>query len=148
MRAALPSVRSKATSILNQYGIASHDYVGEAKAIGHYVQQNVRYVKDANGVEQLTDPLTMIDQMGQGISRGDCDDMALLIATLLLAIGHDPAFRCVRYDSFTGPFNHIYVVDYPVDQKLGKIRVVLDAIVKNQKIGFEVKHMSGSEYKA
>lgn len=144
-RAGHPLVRKLALNILNYYNIPSHNYAAEAKAIGTYVQQKVRYVKDPTGIEQLHDPVMLIDQIQRGIARGDCDDMALLTASLLLAIGHTPVFRCVRYNTKSGPYNHIYVVDY-VKNKAKKYRIVLDCIIKDKPIGFEVNHQSGQEY--
>lgn len=144
-RAGHPLVRKLALNILNHYNTDSHQYLDESKAIGEYVQKKVRYVKDAQGVEQLHDPVMMIDQIRRGIARADCDDMALLIASLLLAIGHTPKFRVVRYNGTSGAFNHIYVVDYAKNGGEKPKRIVLDAIVKNKPIGFEVPHKSGEE---
>lgn len=144
-RSGHPKVRKLALNILNYYNTNSHQYADEAKAIGEYVQKKLRYVKDANNIEQLHDPLTLINQIERGIARADCDDMALLIATLLLAIGHSPKFRMVRYRDNAGSYNHIYVVDYAKNGKLGPFRVVLDAIIKDKPIGFEVPHRSGDE---
>ena len=144
-RAGHPLVRKLALNVLNYYNVPSHHYADEARAIGEYVQKKVRYVKDPTGIEQLHDPVTLIDQLQRGIARGDCDDMALLVASMLFAIGHTPKFRCVRYKSNFGPYNHIYVVDY-ASNEAKKERVVIDCIIKNKPIGFEIKHMSGDEY--
>lgn len=144
-RAGHPIVRDLALRILNQANTQDHFYADESKAIGQYVQRYVRYVKDPTGIEQLHDPLTLIEQMSRGVARGDCDDMALLTATLLLSIGHTPKFRTVRYNGNSGPYNHIYVVDY-AKNKDKKYRVVIDCIVKDKPIGFEVPHKSGDEY--
>lgn len=142
-----PKVRFTAIEILNEYGVLPNDYRDEALAIGQWVKKNVRYVRDANFVEQLNHPLLMLDLISQGRARGDCDDMSLLIATLLLSIGHSPAFRAVRYQGNHGPFHHIYVVD---DEKnfgeRNESRVVLDAIIRDQPIGTEVPHTSGQDY--
>jgi hypothetical protein len=145
-RSSHPLVRGLALKILQFYGIKSHDFVNEARAIGDYVRSKVRYVRDCKSVEQLHDPITMIDQIQQGSAQGDCDDMSLLIAAMLLSIGHQPFFRVIEYRRGSGSFNHIYVVDY---DKRGpgrkRERVVLDAIVKHQPIGFEVRHDYGKE---
>ena len=175
-RSGHPMVRQLAINILNHRNIKSHNYIDEAKAIAEYVQKNVQYVRDADGIEQLYDPITIIEQLKRGCARCDCDDMALLIASLLKSIGHKPYFRMVRYRTKKGPYQHIYVVVYDknLNQKAGglsqragglsqragglsqragglsqkKIRIALDAIVKHKKIGFEVPHMSGMELKA
>jgi hypothetical protein len=142
-----PLVRELALRILEHYRVPSQDYLKEAYAIGDYIKKKVRYVRDINGVETLHDPVTMIDQMKRGQAQGDCDDMALLIATLLLTIGHQPYFRVVRYYDGHGPYQHIYVVVYEQNWRSDKKRLVLDAILKRSKIGKEVPHKSGKEYK-
>lgn len=147
-RAGHPIVRSLALSILNTERIDSHQYIDEARAIGRFVQKHVAYVRDATGYEQLQDPLLMIEKVQTGEARGDCDDMALLIATLLLSIGHNPFFRIVKYRSMFGPFNHIYVVDYERNGYGRRERVVLDAIIKDRDMGYEVKHKYGREIEA
>lgn len=144
-RARHPKVRELALRILESHGVKSQDYYDEALAIGRYVKAKVRYVRDINGVEQLHDPLTLIDQIQKGMAHGDCDDMSLLIATLLLSIGHQPYFRIVRYKQGLGSFQHIYVVVYEGNWHQKKKRLVLDAILKREKIGTEVKHVSGKE---
>jgi hypothetical protein len=88
----------------------------------------------------------MIQDLQQNRAAGDCDDMALLIATLILAIGGQPYFRTVRYRGNGGPFNHIYVVVYDANYQGGKVRLPIDAIVKDQPIGYEMPHASGQEF--
>lgn len=131
-------------------GLASHAYVDEALSIGRFVQKNVRYVQDPPALEQLTTPDTLADQILRGrVAQGDCDDMALLIATMLASIGHEPLFRMVRYHGSSGPFQHIYVVDYvKADPYSPKARVVLDAIMKDRPMGSEIPHESGEEVPA
>lgn len=141
-----PKVRQLAKNILIYYATNSHNYADEACAIGDYVKNKVAYVKDTLGIEQLHSPLTLINQIERGVAMADCDDVALLIATLLLSVGHNPRFRAVRYKNLTGPYNHIYVVDYAKNGASKPYRVVLDAIIKNKSTGFEVPHKSGKEY--
>ena len=145
-RASNPAVRTQAVNILNSAGVQSHDYVSEAVAIGTWVQRNVAYARDSSVAEQLFDPLTLIEQASRGAARGDCDDMALLTASLLLAIGHTPFFRCVRYDATTGPYQHIYVVDYERGPTGATQRIPIDCIVKNHAIGYEVAQINGDEF--
>ena len=88
-----PKVRRLAENILEYYEVPSHNHIDEAKAIATYVQQKVNYAYDPSGIEQISHPLTLIDRIEQrGSTRGDCDDMALLCATLLLSIGIRPYF--------------------------------------------------------
>lgn len=118
----------------------------EAKVIGEFIQQKVRYVKDPYGIEQLHDPVMMIEHITRGTATGDCDDMTLLTATLLMSIGIVPKFRCVRYQTKTGHFNHIYLVVYEGRGFGKKQRLAIDCIIKDKPIGYEVPHMSGRDY--
>lgn len=148
LRSRHPLVRELALRILQVAGVQSQNYYDEARAIGDYVRNKVRYVRDIQGVETLIDPVTLIDQLRRGEAQGDCDDMSLLIAALLLSVGHSPYFRIVKYRKDAPGYSHIYVVDY--DRNHGervKRRISLDAIMKRQPIGYEVPHASGREFK-
>jgi hypothetical protein len=143
-----PKIRQLALRIVSGAGVQSQNYYDEARAIGEYVQKKVRYVRDINGVETVHDPLTIIDQIVRKEAHGDCDDMSLLAATLLLSIGHQPFFKVVRYKGVMGPYNHIYVVTYEKNWGWKKPkRLVLDCILKRTPIGTEVKAVSGDEIK-
>lgn len=104
-------------------------------------------MRDPENIEYLVDPVDMAKNMKNGTAQGDCDDMALMTATLLLTIGHQPFFRAVRYEQPLGNYNHIYVVDYEKNPYDGKKRIVLDCILKDKPIGSEVSHQNGEEYK-
>lgn len=145
LRASDPLIRKLALNILHQYGVKSHHFVDEAVSIGQYVQKKVRYVRDPDNVEYLQDPLDLVKHIQMGTAQGDCDDMALLTATLLLSVGHQPYFRAVRYEQPYGTFNHIYVVCYERNMRSEKMRVVLDCILDSP-IGTEVRHVNGEEY--
>lgn len=144
-----PFIRQFVEGILRHSKTDSHHYLDESYSIGNFVQKKVRYLKDAYNSEQLKDPLLMTEEIYcSGHSAGDCDDMSLLIATYLLAIGHKPSFRAVRYQGDNkDAYNHIYVVDYEMNPGMsGRSRIVIDAIMKDRPIGSEVKHLSGQEY--
>ena len=146
-RAGLPLIREVALKILERYRTKSHNYFDEARAIGEWVRDNVHYVKDPAGLEQITDPERLLRLALQGRAHGDCDDQALLAATLLRSIGHTPKFKIVRYYAKTGPYNHIYVVDYAGNKEgeRSRKRLVIDPIMKDKPIGYEVPHMDGRE---
>jgi hypothetical protein len=147
LRAGDPLVRRLAENILQQYQVKSHHYLDEALAIGDYVLRKVRYLRDPENIEQLTDPIDLIKAIQQGRAQGDCDDMSLLTATLLLSIGHQPYFRAVRYNQAFGNFNHIYVIVHEKNLGGQVMRVVLDCILKHKPIGSEVDYMNGEDYK-
>lgn len=143
-----PMVRAAALKIMKDCRVNSMDYFREAYCLAQFVQNHVRYVRDPVGVELLTDPVTMLDMIQKGTAQGDCDDMSLLLATLMLSIGIQPYFRIVKYSKDSPTFNHIYVVAYEKNRgQQNKIRLPMETIVKDQSIGFEVKHFCGEEHK-
>jgi len=141
-----PAIRGLALKILSYYSIPSQNHLEEAAAIGAYVQEKIEYAKDPVGIEQLHSPLYMLEQIQRGESRGDCDDMSLMIATLLLSIGIQPYYRAIRYRTTAGPYNHIYVVVKESNWRQQKQTLVLDAIIKDRPMGFEVPKASYQDY--
>lgn len=144
-----PEIRHLALNILNQYNTKSHNYLDEAWAIGDFVKKKVNYLRDPSTSELLQSPTMMARQIeSNGKCFGDCDDMALLIACLLIAVGCEPYFRAVRYEPGYTHFNHIYVVviDKNFSDNKSK-RLSIDAIVKDKPIGYEIEHYSGQDFK-
>ncbi len=98
-------VRQKAIDILLSRGVTPKDYVGEIDALFRWVQRNVRYTKDPFQVELLHAARRMLE-----LRAGDCDDMTILLGSLVKSIGHP--VRLV----LTGPdarkrdlYSHIYL---------------------------------------
>jgi hypothetical protein len=98
-------VRQKAIDILLAKAVQPKDYRGEIKALFEWVQRNIRYTKDPFRVEVLHSARRLLE-----LRAGDCDDMTILLGSMLEAIGHP--VRLV----LTGPdplrpqlFSHIYL---------------------------------------
>ena len=98
-------VRQKAIDILLARGVAPKDYIGEIDALFRWVQRHVRYTKDPFQVELLHTARRMLE-----LRAGDCDDMTILLGSLVKAVGHP--VRIV----LTGPdarrpdvYSHIYL---------------------------------------
>ena len=75
-------------------GLEPGDYNSEILAIYNWVDSHVRYVQDPHGVELLIAPQRLIamakQSEGQGLkASGDCDDIAMLTASMLMAIGNE-----------------------------------------------------------
>ena len=140
-----PKIRRFVENILNYYQIKSHNHYDKAVAIGKYVQESIQYMKDPIDIEMLTDPLTMLNRIQLGKARGDCDDFALFISTLLLACGIRPFLKIVKFKKNSRSYNHIYVVCYVSNYKKKPKRLVIDGIIKDKKIGYEVKSVIGKE---
>jgi transglutaminase-like putative cysteine protease len=56
----------------------------ESERIREWVKTNIEYRMDPAGHELLQDPIVTLAEQA-----GDCDDMACLSASLLMAIGHE-----------------------------------------------------------
>jgi len=101
-------VRQKAIDILLERGVRPKDYLGEIKALFEWVQHNVRYTKDTFRVEVLHSARRMLE-----LRAGDCDDMAILLGSMLEAIGHPVRLVVVGPDPLRPRlFTHIYLEAY------------------------------------
>lgn len=76
-------------------------YAKEARLIQKWVRENIRYVRDVNGIETIQTPEATLE-----IGQGDCDDQAILVAALLESIGHPTRFRAIA--AGTNSFNHVF----------------------------------------
>lgn len=133
-----PTVRDFAAEILEKNNVKSHHYRDEAFAIGNEIWKNYDYMKDPKGVEMILDPELSILKLKKGQARGDCEDMSLVIATLMLSIGLEPYFTIVRYPSSQHGWQHIYVTTWEANIHRKPEKLVIDGIVKHEKLGFEV----------
>src|SRR5207244_13101602 len=86
-----PGIQAQASSIvqLNQ----PKDEPAEIRALFDFAQQSIRYVGDVYGKETVRTPDKTI-----ALRAGDCDDKAVLLATLLRAIGYNAAFIVTGYE--------------------------------------------------
>lgn len=88
----------KAREITNW--LRQKDWPGEIHALHQFVRDSIRYVRDVRDVETLQTPDRTLE-----IESGDCDDKAVLLASLLEAIGHPTRFVAV---SFSGDdYRHV-----------------------------------------
>ena len=78
------------------------NFAGQAARLQNYVRNNIQYVKDINGVETIQTPDRTLQNRA-----GDCDDQAVLLATLLETIGHPTRFVAIKLKSF-GPYVHVF----------------------------------------
>lgn len=84
-------------------GITPRDYWSEALAIYYWVcGPTFRYTRDPVRVEQLKDPIRMLDEIdAHGVTLGDCDDLATFIVASLGAIGQRARIATVGFRSFS-----------------------------------------------
>lgn len=72
------------------HGVSQKNYLEEVRKIQEWVRDNIRYTRDIRDVETLAPAEFTISR-----GMGDCDDKALLVATLLEAVGHHTRFVAV-----------------------------------------------------
>jgi hypothetical protein len=99
-----PKIQQLASRILEEYDVPARDWEGESRAVFEWVRSNIRYTRDPEGLELFRKPLRTI-QLG----IADCDDMSILIASLLGTIGHTLLLRVIGVTS--NEPEHIYPVD-------------------------------------
>lgn len=92
-------VRDTAAGMVS--GLQQKNFLGEVKVLHRFVRDNVRYLRDINGVETLQSP---VQTLARGY--GDCDDKSTLLCALLESIGHPSRF--VAVGKAPGKFNHVY----------------------------------------
>lgn len=99
-----PQVRDLAKRITVR--CRAKDYVCEARSLLHWVQREIKYQRDVLDAETLQTPdKTVAD------GSGDCDDKCILLAAMLLSIGHPARFVALAFRP--GDFSHV-IVETPV----------------------------------
>lgn len=93
-----PLLRQTAARIVQS--APEKDDLAEAAALQDWVRANIRYTGDVLDVETLQTPDYTLQE-----AYGDCDDQAILLATLLLAIGIPAAYMAIAVDGET--FTHV-----------------------------------------
>lgn len=96
-----PSIRQFAARITSVCG-THHNWTCQIETLHEWVRDNIQFLPDVAEVETLQTPELTLEQ-----GSGDCDDQAILLATLLQSIGH-PA-RFIAVDLGHGGFSHVFV---------------------------------------
>jgi hypothetical protein len=95
-----PSILRTAKDIIRS--VPAFDDYSEAQALYNWVRQNIRFTKDPVDKETLYPPSEMLQ-----IRSGDCDDISMLLGTLLMAIGYPARLMTVAANG--DDFSHVYV---------------------------------------
>lgn len=85
---ASPLVRQTAARLVNH--LPQKDYWGEMRVIHAFVRDEIRYVRDINGVETLHHPDFILKNR-----YGDCDDKTILTCAMLESIGNKTRIKVV-----------------------------------------------------
>lgn len=87
----------------------------QINALFEFVREEIRYVHDINGIETLHTARKVLE-----LGSGDCDDKAILLASLLESVGHPTRFMAIGF----APDEYEHVL---VDTKVGDFWLPLDA---------------------
>lgn len=90
------------------------DYACEAAALHRFVRDGIRYVQDPIDVERIQSPDKTLE-----LAAGDCDDKAILLASLLESMGHQARFVAIGFEP--GVFSHVYV-----ETKIGDVWIAAE----------------------
>lgn len=100
VRAAKKTLPVRQTALSIVQNLPPKNWYREVSEIWQFVRNNIRYVRDINGVETLQTPEKTME-----FGQGDCDDQSVLIASLLESIGHPTRFIALGF----GPANYQHV---------------------------------------
>jgi len=84
------------------------DYLSEILAVRNFVAEKVRYKNDPLAMETISDPQRLAEQILQyGQATADCDDIALLVATMARQLGREAEFVTVGFGA-PNNFSHVF----------------------------------------
>lgn len=88
--------------------IRQNNFVEEQYSrVASFVLDRVTYVADPRGAEYVRSPVKLLRQFCQrGFAQGDCDDMALLTASLMTALGFKARIVAVKING-SDYYNHV-----------------------------------------
>lgn len=119
-----PNMIVRNTAIEITRSCPSKDFRCEMEHVYEWVKENIRFVRDINGVETLQTPARTI-----ALGVGDCDDHVSLISALLESIGHPTRFVAVGF--YPGEFSHVFT-----ETRLGEKWIPLETTVPGVQIGW------------
>jgi transglutaminase-like putative cysteine protease len=89
-------------------GCAPRDIGCQIESLSAWLDAHFRYLSDPVGVELLRDPNGGITEIVQnGFTQGDCDEAAMLAATLGMANGIPARFRALAFYTKDAPYSHV-----------------------------------------
>lgn len=128
-----PAVRTLAGLILNRAHVPERDDAREIEAIFAWVQNTVPFRRDPVDTELLQHMPFQLKSLEMGAQGADCDDLVILLGSLLESVGHPVKLVVTRLEEGR-PFGHIYLVAYVRDSHHW---IPLDATNKGERSGWE-----------
>lgn len=106
-----PRIRKIAGEVLagsgatgGDWNVQERDWKGEVGAFYKYVRENTRYTRDPHNVELFQRPRRTLETR-----IGDCDDLTILLGSLLQAVGYSVRVRVIGMKG-SSVFQHIYLL--------------------------------------
>lgn len=125
VRRAKSSMPVRALALDIVHALPSKAWKAEVEAIYNWVDENIRFVRDVRDIETLATPEKTLE-----FKQGDCDDQAILLASLLESIGHPTRFVAVGFSP--GHFSHVLT-----ETKIGDNWVPLETTVSGAYMGWQ-----------
>lgn len=123
-------LRGLAIKITLEAGCKTKQFLCEAKALGDWVRDNVKWIRDTRGFETLQYPYRTL-----AFGAGDCDDLSTLLAALTTSIGIATRFKAIAANPMRkDQYSHVYLEMDPTGQ--GKW-IPADPTVKSAAFGWE-----------
>jgi hypothetical protein len=89
-------------------GLQPKDYLSEILAVRNFVGEKLKYANDPVALELVKDPQRLIEEISRhGVAVGDCDDGALLLATMMRQLGREAEFITVGFGAQNN-FSHVF----------------------------------------
>lgn len=92
-------IRQRAAELVKY--VPAKQWFKEVEALWNFVKNDIRYTRDIKEVETLYYPDQTLQQ-----GYGDCDDKAVLLASMLEATGHPAKFVAVGFKP--DDYSHVY----------------------------------------
>lgn len=102
------SMRVRAVTEDMVSGVRGKDYLSEILAIRNFGMTHLRYLNDPLHVELIKDPERIIDEVQtNGVALVDCDEIAEILATMLMQLGRLAEFVVVGFGA-KGDYSHVF----------------------------------------
>lgn len=134
-----PIIRQLSLDILRKNRVREKDSLGEIKAIFDWVKKNIQYRGDVFCRDSYHHPERIIE-----LEAGDCDDMCLLLDSMLASIGFSIGCRIITMNPNKG-FHHIYSL-VGVKTHEGMKWLPLDAVDKSNGVGDEPRWVKKRDF--
>lgn len=119
-----PTVLDSAKTVIRSAGGKNREE--QARHIAGWISQSLRFVRDPYGIETIHTPRYMLDRIkAVGMFEADCDDYAVLSASLAKAVGLRTKFVILGFLQKGAPWSHVYTMAqtprgwYPFDVSFG-----------------------------